>query len=60
MKSLYVNVCYQLGLKNLNEKGTAGWTKAVKDVLLNCGFADVWYNQGVGDINVFNCLKLNT
>ena len=53
MKSLHVTVCYQLGLKNLTEKGSAGWVKSVKELLLNCGFADVWYNQGVGDIGLF-------
>ena len=53
MKRLYVNVCYQLGLKNLNEKGITGWTKSVKELLMNCGFADVWYNQGVGNISLF-------
>ena len=58
MKCQYVNVCYQLGLKNLNERNAAGWTKSVKELLLRCGFGDVWYNQGVGDISHFlRCFK---
>ena len=52
-KCQYVNVCYQLGLKNLNERNTSGWTRSVKDLLLSYGFGDVWYNQGVGDITHF-------
>ena len=53
MKSLYVSICYQLGLKNLHERNTSGWVKSVKELLSNCGFADVWFNQGVGDIGIF-------
>ena len=53
MKCQYVSVCYQLGLKNLNERNSKGWTKSIRDLLLYYGFGEVWYNQGVGDINTF-------
>ena len=53
MKCQYVSVCYQLGLQNVNERNSKGWTKSVRDLLLYYGLGDVWYNQGVGDINTF-------
>ena len=53
LKCQYVNVCYQLGLQNLNERNTTGWTKSVRDLLVSYGFGDAWYNQSVGDIDIF-------
>ena len=53
LKCQYVTVCYQLGLQNLNERNATGWTRSVRDLLLQYGFGDVWYGQSVGDIDIF-------
>ena len=38
------NVLYQRSLINV----TRSWVTEVRNLLCNCGFAEVWYNQGVG------------
>ena len=43
VKCMY-NVLYQRSLINV----TRSWVTEVRNLLCNCGFAEVWYNQGVG------------
>ena len=43
VKFMY-NVLYQRSLINV----TRSWVTEVRNLLCNCGFAEVWYNQGVG------------
>ena len=38
------NVLYQRSLINV----TSSWVTEVRNLLRNCGFAELWYNQGVG------------
>jgi hypothetical protein len=53
-KHLYVNVCYNYSLY-LVENGSLkiGWTATIRDMLLRNGFGEVWYNQGVGNADIF-------
>ena len=46
---------YKLQLKWV-ERDKQCWLKNVKNILFTYGFAEVWFHQGVGDINVFKML----
>ena len=52
-KPLYVNLCYQNSLHDLDSNNANGWTKSVRDLLFSMGFGEVWYNQGVGNCSAF-------
>ena len=55
-KSYWVNVCYQNSLNELDVSNATGSIRSVKDMLFRLGFGEVWFSQGVGDVNSF--LKL--
>ena len=38
---------------NLAERGVECWAKALKSILFHYGFAEAWYNQGVGNEILF-------
>ena len=45
-------------LRVLDERGKKTWVTYVRECLSKYGFACVWMNQGVGDVNVFmKCFK---
>ena len=52
-KCTFVNALYQDGLRNIEDTQKYSWCKSVRTLLFELGFGDVWYNQGVADINVF-------
>jgi hypothetical protein len=33
--------------------GKHNWASHIKNILFSVGFSEVWYNQGVGDVNMF-------
>jgi hypothetical protein len=53
MKSTLVGLCYENGRNALTENNTEGWVKSVRDILLSCGLGEAWYNQGVGNTELF-------
>ena len=55
-KTLYVGALYYDALNGIDNHSGDSWIKSVRSLLCNHGFGDVWYNQGVGDPDLF--LKL--
>ena len=53
MKSYYVSRLYYTSLQNIDRDNKPNWVRSVKTLLLTHGFGEVWYNQGVGDIDAF-------
>ena len=52
-KCTFVNAVYQDGLRNIEDTQKYSWCKSMRTLLFELGFGDVWYNQGVADIDVF-------
>ena len=52
-KCTLVNALYQDGLRNIEDTQKYSWCRSVRTLLFELGFGDVWYNQGVADIDVF-------
>ena len=52
-KCTFVNALYQDGLRNIEDTQKYSWCRSVRTLLFELGFCDVWYNQGVADIDVF-------
>jgi hypothetical protein len=52
-KSYLVNVIYESSISDIERQNTPCWTRSVRDLLLNSGLGEAWYNQGVGDIHAF-------
>ena len=48
----YTGACYEI-LKTLDEAGKVTWATKVKSLLLSYGFGHVWFQQGVGNIDLF-------
>ena len=48
----YVPQCYHFQC-NMADLGKNCWVKYLKDILFSFGFAETWYNQGVGDESAF-------
>ena len=36
-----------------NNHAKVNWVSKVRNLLCSCGFGEAWYNQGVGDVNLF-------
>ena len=57
-KSLYINSVYQDSLDNIDVTNKYSWSRSVRNLLFECGFGDVWFNQGVGNTDLFiACFK---
>ena len=52
-KCTLVIALYQDGLRNIEDTQKYSWCRSVRTLLFELGFGDVWYNQGVADIDVF-------
>ena len=52
-KSLYVGALYYDALNGIDNHSGDSWIKSVRSLLCNHGFGEVWYNQGVGDPDLF-------
>ena len=48
----YPKACYSLA-KTLDDAGRLTWATSIKSLLYRHGYGIVWFQQGVGDINVF-------
>ena len=48
----YPKACYSLA-KALDDAGRLTWATSIKSLLYRHGYGIVWFQQGVGDINVF-------
>lgn len=48
----YVRKCYDM-LHNLDNQGKTNWATKVKNILCSTGIGEVWFNQGVGDKDIF-------
>ena len=58
-KSFLVNICYKSALQSIDTHNAVSWIKSVRNLLCENGFADAWFNQGVGDVASFiNVFKL--
>ena len=55
-KSLHVSALYNDALNGIDNHSGDSWIRSVRSLLCNHGFGEVWYNQGVGDPDLF--LKL--
>ena len=47
-KSALVNSLYMLSLSSIDRNLNYSWVRAVRKLLFEHGFGEVWYNQGVG------------
>ena len=52
-KSLFVNTLYQDLIVRIDQNTKYDWAREVRSLLFQCGFGEVWYNQGVGNAEVF-------
>ena len=48
-KSALVYAVYQEGLRSIDDS----WCRSIRTMLFPFGFGDAWYNQGVGNVDVF-------
>ena len=58
-KSLYISLLYHESLVNIDASTKYSWARKVRALLFESGFGEAWYNQGVGDVNVF-CMMFKT
>ena len=52
-KASYVCALYHTQLSIIDNGTDSNWVKAVRQLLFECGFGEAWYNQGVGDTEIF-------
>ena len=52
-KSALVSAVYQEGLRTIDDSCKYSWCRSVRTMLFQFGFGDAWYNQGVGNVDVF-------
>ena len=52
-KSHYINVLYCREVRDIDTNDKMSWARSVKNLLCGIGFGEVWYNQGVGNIDLF-------
>ena len=50
--SRYPKACYEM-LRKLDEAGKTNWVTKIKQLLMRYGFANVWFEQQVGNCSVF-------
>ena len=49
-------VIYKVQVYALTNNHTlVNWVSKVRNLLCSYGFGEAWYNQGVGDVNIFQC-----
>ena len=52
-KSALVSAVYREGLRSIDDSCKYSWCRSVRIMLFQFGFGDAWYNQGVGNVDVF-------
>ena len=52
-KSQYVCLVYAASVQQIGMNKKHNWAESVKSLLFHSGFSEVWYNQGVADIDAF-------
>ena len=60
LKSHLVNICYSACVRTLDVNTKPNWARSVRHLLCSNGFGEVWYNQGVGNIEAFIQVFKNT
>ena len=58
-KSLYISLLYNESLVNIDASTKYSWARKVRALLFESDLGEAWYNQGVGDVNVF-CMMFMT
>ena len=58
-KSKIINSIYMQSLHAIDRSIRYSWVRSVRKLLFECGFGEVWYNQGVGNSDRFyNLFKI--
>ena len=52
-KSALVSAVYKEGLRSIDGSCKYSWCRSARIILFQFGFGDVWYNQGVANVDVF-------